>query len=349
MQHIKQISSFIPPSLALLYTIAYLLWRGLLLSPLYEISWQLQLSEIFGAWIYLPLLPLIALVVLTRRWRAVAALCIPLAFFAWEYGAQFLPNWQHGWTTQSAQAQAQPVDDDVLSVLTWNTLISSTVQDDLHRILTQETPDIVTLQEVSYSMRRTLNEEYAQRYPYQYYQSTRRLITLSRYPLTNAIPDDELMLYGCRCLPLEIVWKGRALTIINIHLPSPDVRYSFRSRIPRVLKFDASGQDLYYQALFKLLDQIEGPILLQGDINTTERQPHFKQLTQTLTDSFAEAGWGMGFTYPNSTRRGPAWLMPLIQIDHILHSEELVALTAQTEQLRRSDHRAVRATLRWRE
>lgn len=346
MQRIKKITLFLLTSLAFLYTIGYLSWRGLLLSPLYETSWQLQLSEVFGAWIYLLLVPLILLMLVTHRWRALAVLGIPLAFFLWEYGAQFLPNWQHGLSPKVAQAQS--IDDETLSVLTWNMYLTAKVDDDFYQILREEDPDILTLQEVSYAMRRVLQQDLKEAYPYQYYQHYGKLASLSRYPLSPTL-EESLTLYGCLCLPLELSWQGRSLTIINIHMPSPDVRYSFRRKIPRLMQYDRSGQDLYHEILLKLLTEIEGPILLNGDLNTTERQRDFKNLTETLTDSFAEAGWGMGFTYPNVTRRAPPWLVPLVQIDHILHSDELVALTADTVQLRRSDHRAVTATLRWRE
>lgn len=347
MQRIKQISSFLFTSLALLYTIVYLLWRLLLVSPLYETSWQLQASEVFGAWVYLGLVPMLLLALLARRWRALAVLAIPLAFFVWEYGAQFLPNWQHALSAQIAQA-AQADDDGILSVMTWNTFLIPTINDDFQQLLNEEDPDIITLQEVSYAMTRVLDQELKEEYPYQYFQHYGGLATLSRYPLAPTL-DESLTLYGCRCLPLKLMWQDRSLTIINIHLPSPGVRYSFRRTLPRLLNFDASGQEIYHDILLKMLAEIDGPILLQGDLNTTERQRHFKNLTKVLTDSFAEAGWGMGFTYPNVTRRVPVWVVPLVQIDHILHSEELVALTADTEQLSRSDHRAVRATLRWRD
>lgn len=346
VSRIKNLVSVTLMCLAAIYTASYLLWRGLLLTPLYDTFWQLQLSEVFGAWFYLPLFPLLLLVLMARNGRAAILLAIPFAFFLWEYGAQFLPNWQHGFSTQTVWAQAE--DDRDLQVLTWNTLNSSTVQDDFAAFLRDEQPDVVALQEVGRGMHRVLGEEYTDLYPYRYEQYYGRLVTMSRYPI-KPILEDSVLLYGCRCQPLALTWRGRTVTLINIHIIRPDVNFSVQSRLPRITSFDQSNQEIYYTALFKLLDEIDGPIILQGDLNTAERQRSFRHLTRTFTDSFAEAGWGFGFTYPHWDRRGPDWLVPLVQIDHILHTNELVAISARTEQLKRSDHLAVMATLRWRE
>lgn len=346
MVQTKNYFSFFLLTLASIYTVGYLLWRGLLLTPLYDASWHLQLSEVFGAWFYLPLLPLLLLGLIVRNRHAVAIVAIPFAFFAWEYGAQFLPNWQHGFSTPAAWAQEDA--DQHLRVATWNTLYSSAVQDDFDALLQTERPDIVTLQEASYGMRHLLEQEYSELYPYQYSRHYGRLVTLSRYPMTPLLTD-SLLLRGCRCQPLRVEWRDRSLTLINIHLPSPDVRFNLRNRVPRITRFDRRNQEPYYIVLFKILDQFDGPIIMQGDINTTERQPNFKRLTSTFTDSFAEAGWGFGFTFPNLAPRGPKWAVPLVQIDHILHTDEFVAVAARTERLQQSDHLAVLATLRWRE
>lgn len=336
--------------LALLYTSGYLLWRGLLLSRFYETSWHLQISEVFWAWSYLPLLPLILCALLIRQWRALIVLSLPLAFFMWEYGAQFLPNWQHEWNAPVLYAQASSEHDEVsgrpLSVMTWNSFRSSRIADDLEDVLRNDSPDIITIQEVSSGLRRQF-QDFEQLYPYQYYERYASLMTVSRVPLAQP-SIDEIHRLGCRCLPLQLEWEGRPLTIINIHIPRPKVYFHFRNGLPKVTYFNPSDQNLHYKVLFKILDQVEGPLLLQGDINTTERQPNFLRLTQSMQDSFSEVGWGMGFTYPNSTFRDPWWLIPVVQIDHILHSEELVALSAKVDTLRGSDHLYVAATLRWR-
>jgi hypothetical protein len=104
-------------ALAMLYTMSYGLWRILLLTPLYQEFWQLQLSDVFGSWAYLPLVPLGLLVALTRNRRAAYLLLLPLFFFGAEYGRQFLPNWQRLWPREEPVA--------VLRVMSWNMLYTS--------------------------------------------------------------------------------------------------------------------------------------------------------------------------------------------------------------------------------
>lgn len=337
-------------ALALLYTGGYLLWRGMLLSRFYETSWHLQISEVFWAWSYLPLLPLILCGLLIRQWRALIVLTLPFTFFVWEYGAQFLPNWQHEWNTPALHAQESAASGEAggkpLKVMTWNSFRSSRIADDFEDVLRNDGPDIITIQEVSSGLRRQF-QEYEDLYPYQYHERYASLMTVSRVPLAQHSIDERYRL-GCRCQPLLFEWEGRTLTIINIHIPRPSVYFHFRNGLPKITYFNPSAQDLHYKVLFNMLDQVEGPLLIQGDINTTERQPNFLRLTESMQDSFAEAGWGMGFTYPNATYRDPWWFMPVVQIDHILHSEEFVALSAKVDTLRGSDHLYVAATLRWR-
>ena len=350
MKKIVQLIQVLVFLLALLYTSGYLLWRGLLESSVYETSWHLQISEVFWAWFYLPLFPLTLIGLLMRQWRTILVLALPLSFFMWEYGAQFLPNWQHEWNSQALYAQEDEANDEFeekqLRVMTWNSFRSSRIADDLEELLLDNGPDIITIQEVSSGLRRNL-QDFEQIYPYQYYESYATLMTISRMPLSQPQIDRQFRV-GCRCQPLSLEWDGRRLTIINIHIPRPKVYFHFRNGLPKITYFNPKDQDLHYKVLFKILEQVEGPLLVQGDINTTERQPNFLRLTQTLTDSFAEAGWGMGFTYPNSTFRDPWWLMPVVQIDHILHSEEMVAISATVDDLQSSDHLFVAATLRWR-
>lgn len=333
---------FATTCLVTLYTIVYILWRLLLISPLYERNWQIQITEIFGSWFYLPLLPLIVLILLSKRWRAASVLCIPFAFFAWEYGTQFLPNWQHSLVTP-VYAQSTR---STLRVMTWNSHQTYDPRGDFMQRLEELKPDVVTLQEVSLGMKRKSEEVLGAQYPYQSYQPRGSLLTLSRHPLTEPRLT-ELPFSACRCLPVEITKNGKTFTVINVHIPRPAVVYNTRGTIPTISYFDSRGQELYYAILTKILEKTEGTVLIQGDFNTTERQRHFRLLGEKFRDSFAEAGWGMGYTYPNVRASRPFWLIPIIQIDHILHSRDLLATTAWTGMLKSSDHLYVVADLHW--
>lgn len=331
-------------SLIGLYVGAYLTWRVLLATPLYEQMWQLRITELFGSWFYLPLVPLLILGSISGQRRWVGILVIPFAFFAWEYGTQFLPNWQLG-LNQSVYASEERNE---LRLMTWNSHVSYDHKNQLGQLLREVQPDIVTLQEASAGMRHRMSEEWIDQYPYQVSSRYGSLLTISRYPLSE--PNiDRLLQIGCRCLISSVTWQGQSITLINIHIPRPNVYYAvLRRNLPTITRYDNKNQEHYFTVLFKLLNQIEGPVLLQGDLNTTERQPNYKQLRQLLNDSFAEAGWLMGYTYPHVESRAPSWLIPIIQIDHIMHSDSFVAHAAWTGALSGSDHKYVIADLRLR-
>lgn len=326
----------------LLYACAYLVWRLLLISPLYAQYWQIQITEVFGSWFYLPLLPLLFLSLCTRGWRPLYILMLPTAFFVWEYGAQFAPNWQRK-LASPVYAQGELHQ---LRVLTWNSHLSYNASGEFFELLETIQPDVVTLQEVSSRMKARAAAELMQEYPYQHFQRHGWLLTLSRYPLSE--PEvQELNRLGCRCLPLQVQKETRTFIVVNTHVPRPTVQYRLRSGVPSITHFDPSEQQRYFEVLFTVLEELEGPLLLQGDLNTTERQPYFRQLTDRFRDSFAEAGWGMGYTYPKTQAWHPFWLLPLIRIDHILHSPEFVTTAAWTGSIKESDHLYVVAELYW--
>ncbi len=58
------------------------------------------------------------------------------------------------------------------------------------------------------------------------------------------------------------------------------------------------------------VEGLTGPVVLAGDFNTTDDSPIFRENWGAYADAFAQAGWGLGYTYRNSHTQ--------IRIDHIL-------------------------------
>lgn len=165
------------------------------------------------------------------------------------------------------------------------------------------------------------------------------LALLSLYPIIGTPPRD-MSLETCGCQQVSIDLNGTPITVINLHPESPARCYVLSRRIPRVYLFDTTAQDVTFIIILKLLERVQGkPLLLVGDLNTTERQPNYQKLRKYLYDSFGEAGWGMGYTYPNRMRISRSqWKWPLIRIDHIMHSNEWRAISAWTGRIVSSDH-----------
>lgn len=132
--------------------------------------------------------------------------------------------------------------------------------------------------------------------------------------------------------------------LVNIHmtpttgiLPRDEVEQSIRSREREAMLL----ADLIRQA---------DTVILGGDANTTSLSDAYRILTAELTDSFREAGFGLGHTFPGSkipesdrphigSLFAPPWLT---RIDYIFHSDDWTVLSARTAHFDGvSDHRGV--------
>lgn len=322
---------------ALLYTTTYVFWRILLLTPLYERYWQLQLSEVFGSWVYLPLPLLLIFVGLTRHRRAALVLLLPCCFFGAEYGRQFLPNWQH-W---SADPTARTV-----RVMTWNMLYASDHKGEFKETITDLQPDIIALQEVGRGMDKKFDAEYRDVYPYQTVYGAGRsnsLALLSRFPILET--QVSAGIWECRCLHAVIDLEGRSIHLLVVHIPSPLLYIARYKRLPEIRLFDNEHQTPAFDMLLEKIDSIQAPLLVMGDLNTAERQPNYRRLRHYLEEAFGAAGWGMGYTFPAHAQHLGFDLPAFVRIDHILYNTAWRAPSAWTGRLAASDHRYVVADL----
>lgn len=86
------------------------------------------------------------------------------------------------------------------------------------------------------------------------------------------------------------------------------------------------------------------PTILMGDLNSSVYHPSFKKVLQVgFIDSSFELRKGPHHTFPSS------WgiIIPLIEIDHIIHTRELRTTAFDTVAIARTDHTGIVATLTW--
>jgi vancomycin resistance protein VanJ len=326
-------------ALAVFYGAAFVAWQLLLLSPLHDRWWQLQVSEIFTLWFFVPLpLLLLAGLVWRSRWLWMGIL-IPLIWFGINYGGLFLP-------TVSAVVRASAVETP-LRVMTINSWYKEDRDDDFAKTVEVWLPDVIAVQEVSPRFKDKL-EMLALTWPYQVYQPSRGKgggAILSKFPILSQKMDKEGL--GCRCMQAVIDWHGETIRVISVHVHSPRIRMSrILKAIPWVRSFDASEQSGTYAALLQEIEGSQEPVIVLGDFNTTEQQPGYRLLYASgLKDAHAEAGWGFGLTYP-SPGRFPGLNVSVIRIDHIFYDSYWRATRTWTSPLMHSDHQALVADLR---
>jgi vancomycin resistance protein VanJ len=169
------------------------------------------------------------------------------------------------------------------------------------------------------------------------------LALFSRYPLE--VVEVPTQLVSCQCMVVESEINGRRVTLIIVHIWRPQIQYILYRRLPRVRKFDTRLQTPIFDQLIQQVTAVDGPLVVLGDLNTSERQPNYRRLRLHLQDAFAEAGWGMGYTFPATLQLRNWHVPPFVRIDHILVNEFWQTRAAWSGQLPTSDHGYVVADL----
>ena len=179
-------------------------------------------------------------------------------------------------------------------------------------------------------------------------------------PLLGHVPLDSLithrfplpwgMFRPTAVSEVRFAWQGVRATLINVHLhtvamekpwEAPGFRWYHPVDWRRSL--DAYREGALRRAaearrIRRLIDRVDGPLIITGDFNSTPYNWAYRHIAQGLQDTFAAAGHGWGATYPAVT--------PLVRIDYILASSHWEVLgTWVPSAATLSDHRPVVADL----
>jgi vancomycin resistance protein VanJ len=321
-----------PQALACIYACCVPLWFVLLRTPAGR-WWPINLASVFDLWLYAPL-PLLALLAFPRRdWRAVAWLALPLLLLAGEYGPGFLPK--------GGYSPGRP-----LRVLTANLNFMNANAESVANVLQGEQPDVIAVQELGEGIVGPLAELMRGQYPYQsLYPSTipTGIGVFSRYRI-NSVAAPEMAPGACSCQQVEIDLNGRSVTILIVHPSPPRMRIRPLLGLPVPATFDASRHERSLRAILDRADTVRGPLLIVGDFNLSDRQPAYRAFSERFGDVQREAGWGLGYTFPNQDLYHLP-LPPFLRIDYVFHDGAWASSTVRTRDLPGSDHRFVVADL----
>ena len=181
----------------------------------------------------------------------------------------------------------------------------------------------------------------------------------SRYPLTRGrVVEAYNEVNGAVAAEL-IVPGGDTLTVVAAHLQSNRVRldagevvrdlaggregeayWTVRS-VAANYRYAARARSEAVAAIADLVRASRHPVLLLGDLNDVPLSYPLGELRRAgLVDAFAEAGRGLGVTYPGT--------IPGLRIDYVLATPQLRPLSAEVvRDCELSDHRPTRATFAW--
>jgi vancomycin resistance protein VanJ len=285
-----------------------------------ERIWWLALGNVFAVFVFVPLLALVPLAAAIRsRWLR-GAVAVPLAIFLATFGPRLLPS------------LAAPAGEMTLRVATFNQLHTNHREEEIAALIRAQGADVVALQELTRPMAEVAERDLSDIYPYQYTTIGRSPLgmgILSRFPLRSA-PDAV----GFRRQMVELDVGGRTVTLLNVHLSSPDYR-TFTPRLLSRLTLPG-GYSPYFRnqeapLLLREIDVVQGPLVVAGDFNTGDREALYGELDRRLHDAYAETAWGLGFTYPVGQKYfGIKLPFPVVRIDYIWSGGGVTPAEART-------------------
>jgi endonuclease/exonuclease/phosphatase (EEP) superfamily protein YafD len=210
---------------------------------------------------------------------------------------------------------------ETVKVLTANVHSHNTHYQKVLDLISKETPDVVTLQELNAAWLEAL-KPLDETYPYRRVIKTFYRERLALYSKLPIIASREKY-YGSFRVPVlttTLNIKGHHLVVYTSHLTSPTT------------PSDAQARN---QALLQLAQEIslaKEPVVLVGDLNISPWSPYFYDLLRTSGLKDSRDGFGIQASWPTFV---PFFLIPL---DHCLVHPSIQVLDRRIEPSIGSDH-----------
>lgn len=320
---------------------SYLLLRLLLQDAFWLLAW----ASNFAPFYFLPLVLALPIGILLRAKRLSSANLILLLIGAVWFVPKYLPD---------NLFAGSPDYNTSLKVVTFNIWGNNNRLDDLIAWLQESEADLVLLQEVPPAWAGATIPGLEAVFPYQVSQPYDLRpwgdAILSRHPILTH--DRYALLNGHRANDrVEIDLNGTVVAVYNVHLflPQGDT-WHFRppvnnSLVNMLARYDDTRRNQQIDRLLEILESEDKPFIVGGDFNTSDNAVVYGQMTNHWTDSFREAGIGMGGTWPSAPAGFPRFVPAMLRIDYIWHSDALVTLSAEVGPDLGSDHYPVIAAL----
>ena len=304
-----------------------------------QTGWPALLREMFP-FLFVPVLPLLVLTLVLRARFLTVALLLPAALVVGLYGPSLSPR------------AALATNGPSFRILTFNVGAARRLEqpDAVIRAIRVTIPDVVCLVEARSDTLTTVGLPLRDTYPYQI--SSEFVFILSRFPLTD--PQAQVLRAGVHdSLQASVEIDHRLISLTAVHLRRtdsyPGLGHGIRPLLGAIQGFSTEARD---QAVIELASRLHdegGTRVLVGDFNMTPTSASYQVLADELQDAFPERGWGPGHTYPATLRSfGLGISLPLIRIDYVFHSRDLVARGAWVGPISGSDHLPVVVDLEFR-
>jgi|GEM_PF-630716 len=233
-----------------------------------------------------------------------------------------------------------------IRVMNWNVNVCCGPERQAARVrpvLSENPADVIVLEEAYWEWLQH-DPVVSKLYPYQLNhtkQASSGLVLLSAYPILD---------HGQGALQVNInhgwprlIWarldvgQGQQLMVVAAH---PEGPYSAMGQCHTLLCYDTAERDSLIPHIRNIVDSALARgehVLLLGDMNVTEREPTYHELTRGLIDAYRATEQGFGHTWGILPQLN--WSTPLLRIDYLFSSPNVVPLDTTVDcTLRGSDH-----------
>ena len=219
-----------------------------------------------------------------------------------------------------------------------------------------EDPDFVALDDATGQVR-----AFHLSYPHRVVLGVGQFVCISKAPVLSAQSLAWPLWRGQPVAAVFLVhWQGQDIAIYAVHLPTPRGDFeklaglgflkemAGRNRRRSDGMSFAESMTARVQLARDLASVFSGegrPFIVMGDFNMPSEGYVHRIIRGNFTDCFEQAGVGFGFTFPCDTWNPLTFGGPWLRLDYILAGPGWHAVDCKVEPDRRSQHRAVAATL----
>ncbi|MCC3404949.1 MAG: endonuclease/exonuclease/phosphatase family protein [Microcoleus sp. PH2017_10_PVI_O_A] len=284
------------------------------------------------------LLPIVGFSIIKKRWFSVISAIGCILLISWLHIKYFSP-------APITSTDSQPS----LKILSHNVGWHKTQSPTLFKLIDQQKPDLIFLQEIVQKHTQRAFTWLKAEYPYQI--GTPPVGILSKYPIVSS---EILHLAGHPETQQRAIIKfnQQEIVIYNMQATGPWFkRYNILPflKIP-IYKYGKRSPEI--QDLVQRVEQETLPVIVAGDFNMTDETKDYYNVQKVLQDSFRKSGFGFGFTWPHG------WELkflvkssnlrlnyPVCRIDYIWYSKHWGAKSSSVLEATESDHLPVGAEL----
>jgi endonuclease/exonuclease/phosphatase family metal-dependent hydrolase len=205
-----------------------------------------------------------------------------------------------------------------------------------------ENPDITVLEDASGQA-----PKFQHSYPRRTVLARGQFICISQLPVKSGALLDWPRWRGEPVAAVWAVeWQGQEIAIYSVHLPTPRGDFATLAHLGVGSFADAmTARVQLARDLAGVLSRESRPCVALGDFNMPSDGYVHRVMTAGLTDCFVKVGAGFGFTFPCDTSNPLTLGGPWLRLDYILAGPGWHIEDFRVEPSRRSQHRAVMATM----